>query len=56
MEIYLRLLKLQKRVARIILKTYIMTPLQCMFNEFRKRVQYHACIMVYKAMDGLAPE
>ena len=56
-----RLLKLQKRVARIIFKTDVMTPSQCMFNElnwlpFLKQVQYHTCIMVYKAMNGLAPE
>ena len=57
----LRLLKLQKRAAKIILKADIMTPSQCMFNElnwlpFPKQVQYHTCIMVYKVMKGLAPE
>ena len=57
----LRILKLQKRAARIILKADITTPSQSMFNElnwliFPKRVQYHSCTMVYKALHGLAPE
>ena len=57
----LRILKLQKRAARIILKADITTPSQSMFNDlnwliFPKRVQYHSCTMVYKALHGLAPE
>ena len=57
----LRILKLHKRAARIILKADITTPSQSMFNElnwliFPKRVQYHSCAMVYKALHGLAPE
>ena len=57
----LRILKLQKRAARIILKADITTPSQSMFSElnwliFPKRVQYHSGTMVYKALHGLAPE
>ena len=57
----LRLLKLQKRAARIILDVDIMTPSRHMFTElkwlpFPYRVQYHTCIMVYKGLNDLAPE
>ena len=57
----LRILKLQKRVARIILTADITTPSQIIFSElnwltFPKRVQYHSCTMVYKALNGLAQE
>ena len=57
----LRLVKLQKRAARIILKEDIYTPSQLLFKElnwltFPKRVQYHTYNMVYKALNGLAPE
>ncbi|MCG7876956.1 MAG: reverse transcriptase family protein, partial [Candidatus Thiodiazotropha endolucinida] len=57
----LRILKLQKRAARIILKADIFTPSRLMFKElnwltFPNRVQYHTCNMVYKALMGLAPE
>ena len=57
----LRLLKLQKRAARIILNADIMTPSQRMFNElkwlpFPQRVKYHTCIMVYKGLNDLAPD
>ena len=56
-----RLLKLQKRAARIILKALILTPSQRMFSELRwlsfpRRVQNHTCVMVYKALNNLAPE
>ena len=56
-----RLLKLQKRAARIILKADILVPSQRMFSELRwlsfpRRVQYHTCVMVYKALNNLAPE
>ncbi|MCU7800963.1 MAG: reverse transcriptase family protein [gamma proteobacterium symbiont of Lucinoma myriamae] len=56
-----RLLKLQKRAARIILKADIMTPSQTMFNElqwlpFPARLQFHTCSMVYKALNDLAPD
>ena len=59
----LRLVKLQKRAARIILNADIYTTSQLLFKElnwltFPKRVQYHSmsCNMVYKASNGLAPE
>ena len=57
----LRILKLQKRAARIILKADITTPSKTLFSElnwltFPKRVQYHTCTMVYKALNVLAPE
>ena len=57
----LRILKLQKRAARIILKADITTLSKTLFSElnlltFTQRVQYHTCTMVYKALNGLAPE
>ena len=57
----LRILKLQKRAARIILKADITTPSKTLFSElnwlaFPQRVQYHTCTMVYKALNGLASE
>ena len=56
-----RLVKLQKRAARIILQAGFSTPSQSMFKElklsdFPNRVMYHTCIMLYKALNGLAPE
>ena len=56
-----RLLKLQKRAARIILRADIMTPSQSMFDHlkwlsFPKRIQYHASIMMYKSLNNLAPD
>ena len=56
-----RLIKLQKRAARIILKVDILTPSQSMFNQlkwlsFPRRVQYHTCVMVYKALNHMSPE
>ena len=56
-----RFIKLQKRAARIAFNADFMTPSQTMFNElkwldFPKRVQYHTCIMMFKALHGLAPE
>ena len=56
----LRLVKLQKRAARIIIKADIYTPSQLLFKEFNwvtfpKRVT-HTCTIVYKALNGLAPE
>ena len=52
-----RLVKLQKRAARIILKADFMTPSVQLFKELNwlKRVQYHTCLMVYKGINGLAP-
>lgn len=57
----LRLVKLQKRAARIILNSDLMTPSETMFKRlkwlsFPKRVEYHTCIMTFKALNGLAPE
>ena len=56
-----RLLKLQKRAARIILRADIMTPSKTMFDKlkwlsFPKRIQYHASIMMYKSLNNLAPD
>ena len=55
-----RLLKLQKRAARIILRCDILTPSENMFNElqwlsFPKRVQYHTIAMMHKDFNGHAP-
>ena len=55
-----RLLKLQKRAARIILKADIITPSETMFQElqwlsFTKRIQYHTFIMMYKTFNGQTP-
>ena len=57
----IRLEKLQKRAARMILKAYFMTPSEQLFKElnwlpFPKRVQYHTCFTVYKSIIGQAPE
>ena len=56
-----RLVKLQKRAARIILKVDFMTPSEQLFKEliwlsFPKRVQYHTCLTVYKSITGQTPE
>ena len=56
-----RLVKLQKRAACIILKADFITPSDQLCKElnrltFPKRVQYHICLMVYKGINGLAPE
>ena len=56
-----RLVKLQKRAARIILRVDIMTPSESMFSElkwlsFPKRIQYHVSIMMYKSLNNLAPD
>ena len=55
-----KMLKLQKRAARIILKADIMTPSETMFNKlqwlsFTKRIQYHTYIMMFKALNGQTP-
>ena len=57
----LRLLKLQKRAAKIILNADILTPSESMFKElqwlsFSKRVLYHKSVMIFKALHGMAPE
>ena len=56
-----RLVKLQKRAARMILKADFMTPSEQLFKElnwlpFPKRVQYHTCLTVYKSITGQAPK
>ena len=56
-----RLLKLQKRAARIILQADILTPSKSMFKELRwlsflKRIKYHTYIMMYKTLTDMAPE
>ena len=55
------LIKLQKRATRIVLQADILTPSQTMFKElkwldFPKRVQYHTCILIHQALNGMAPE
>ena len=57
----LRILKLQKRAAKLTLNDDIATPSQNMFSElnwftFPKRAQYHSGTMVYKAINDLTPE
>ena len=52
-----RLLKLQKRAARIILQADFMPPSKEMFQElgwltFTQRVQYHICVMVFKSLNS----
>ena len=56
-----RLLRLQKRAARIILQADFMTPSKQMFQElgwltFTNRVEYHICVMVFKSLNGQAPD
>ena len=56
-----RLVKLQNRAARMILKAHFMTPFEQLFKDlnwlpFPKRVQYHTCLMVYKSITGKTPE
>ena len=56
-----RLVKLQKRAAKMVLKADFMTPSEQLFKEltwlpFPKRIQYHTCLMVYKSITGQAPK
>ena len=56
-----RLVKRQKHADKIFLQADFSTPSQSMFKEFKwldflNRVIHHTCIMVYKALNGLAPE
>ena len=56
-----RLLRLQKRAARTILQADFMTPSKQMFQElgwltFTNRVEYHICVMVFKSLNGQAPD
>ena len=55
-----RLVKLQIRTARMIIKADFMTPSEQLLKEhnwlpFPKRVQYHPCLTVYKSITGQAP-
>ena len=56
-----RLLKLQKRAARIILKTDLNTSSADMFRELGwlpvgKRIDYNKAVLTYKALNNMAPE
>ena len=56
-----KLVKLQERAARMILKTDFMTPSEHLFKEqnwlpFPKRVQYHTSLTVHKFIFGQDPE
>ena len=56
-----RILKLQKRAARIILKVDYMTPSLEMFKtlqwlSFPQRIKYHTALMIFKTLNRHAPE
>ena len=56
-----RVLKLQKRAVRIILKVDYTTPSLEMFKTlqwlpFPQRIKYHTTLMIYKTLNGHAPE
>ena len=56
-----RLLKLQKRAARIILKADFRTPSADMFSELgwpsiESRLMYNKAVLTYKALNDLTPE
>ena len=56
-----RLVKFQKRAARMILKADFMSPSEKFFKElnwlpFPKRVHCHTCLIVYKSITEQAPE
>ena len=56
-----RILKLQRRAARIVLQADILTPSEFMFRElnwlpFFKRVNYHKCVLMYKSLKNIAPD
>ena len=55
---FLRLLRLQKRAARLILKADILPSSESMFKvlqwlSFPKRVVYHKSIMIFKPLHGI---
>lgn len=55
-----RLLKLQKRAARIILKADIRTPSAHMFDTLKwlpwnERIRYHTLLLTYKALNNFTP-
>ena len=56
-----RIIKLQKRVARIILECDISIPSNFMFSSlkwlsFTKRIKYQQSILMYKIVNGLTPD
>ena len=56
-----RILKLQKRAARIILKADFLTRSEGMFAELgwqpvEKRIMYNKAVLIYKALNNLTPE
>jgi hypothetical protein len=56
-----RLMRLQKRAARIILNKPTRTPTFELFRElkwlsFQSRCKYHVCLLVYKTLNNLAPK
>ena len=56
-----RIIKLQKRAARLILKCNFYTPSKEMFHElnwlpFNDRVTYFKCIFMYRCINGLSSE
>ncbi|MCG8110902.1 MAG: reverse transcriptase family protein, partial [Candidatus Thiodiazotropha taylori] len=56
-----RLTKLQKRAARIMLKTDISTPSSQMFRELKwspvsERIKYNKAVYTYKALNNLTPD
>ena len=56
-----RLLKLQIRAARIFRNVNLVTISEQMFFElkwllFPQRLRYHACVMMYKALNNMVPE
>ena len=55
-----RLLKLQKRAARTILKTYFRTPSAGMFKDLgwlslERRLKYNKAVLTYKALNNMTP-
>ena len=56
-----RILRLQKRAARIVLNADFTTSSKSIFMElkwlpFLERVKYHPCVMMYKAINNKTPE
>lgn len=59
-ELLDRIIKLQKRAARLILNKDLSSPSAELFNQlgwlrFDERVRYRKCILMYKALNNLAP-
>ena len=56
-----RLSKLQKRAAKIILKTDFNTPSSLMFKDLNwlpveRRIKYNIAVFTYRALNKMAPE